>query len=507
MDDFNWLIYIYKYDDLKNNGINTKEKALAHYKNYGLNEGRDCILEIFDIESYLLYNDDIKKKYDIKFDNLFEHWINFGIFEGRICSTNYFDWEKYIEENEDLQKENIDNEDKAINHYFFCGEKEKRILKNNFKFIKYKNFSFIKEYIDVYAKYSKIFNEKKNYIDIDLFFYKFVNDIDLYSKDELLNHFHINGYKGLIYHPKQLLNIFSKINFYYINNKIYIEYKNNLVVANKFVKKKIYEKDFYFFQNLLVRLRYNTIYNYENKDEEENISKKISNNSLIILVFIGNENIGNNLLDKIINYKNIENFDLACCFNSTELYKNMKDKIIENFEYSALYVTKEFGNDIIPTLLMYNDLCSNFKYQHIIKLQTKSDIHKYNELTDYLLSKNTNDLMAEKRIDCNCVSNIKYYFHVSRDNLNKEYYELYNDFIDINCHFIEGTIFYVNSIYFDIVVDFMKNNNFREYILNNLYDNNCTFYDHSPIHFLERLFGIVRIVNINNVDNNENIID
>jgi hypothetical protein len=38
----------------------------------------------------------------------------------------------------------------------------------------------------------------------------------------------------------------------------------------------------------------------------------------------------------------------------------------------------------------------------------------------------------------------------------------------------------------------MKNNNFREYILNNLYDNNCTFHDHSPIHFLERLFGIIK---------------
>ena len=44
MDDFNWVIYINKYDDLKNNKIDTKEKALNHYKNYGIKEGRNCIL-------------------------------------------------------------------------------------------------------------------------------------------------------------------------------------------------------------------------------------------------------------------------------------------------------------------------------------------------------------------------------------------------------------------------------------------------------------------------------
>ena len=268
-----------------------------------------------------------------------------------------------------------------------------------------------------------------------------------------------------------------------------------MVLANKFVKKKIYEKNFSYFQKMSVRQRYNTIFTKDYEDEdipEDNVCTKISNNILIVLVFIGNEEIGNDLINKLINYKNIENFDLAVCFNSGNLYKNIKDKIIENFEYFTLYESKEFGNDIIPTLLMYDDICQNFKYEHIIKLQSKSDIHKYNELTNYLLSKNINDLLNEKRIDCNCISNHKYYFHVSRDNLNREYYDLYNEVIDKNCHFIEGTIFYINAVYFNKVLDFMKNNNFREYILNNLYDNNCTFYDHSPIHFLERLFGIIK---------------
>ena len=62
MDDFNWVIYINKYDDLKNNKIDTKEKALNHYKNYGIKEGRNCILEYFDPKMYIHYNEDLKNK-------------------------------------------------------------------------------------------------------------------------------------------------------------------------------------------------------------------------------------------------------------------------------------------------------------------------------------------------------------------------------------------------------------------------------------------------------------
>ena len=43
------------------------------------------------------------------------------------------------------------------------------------------------------------------------------------------------------------------------------------------------------------------------------------------------------------------------------------------------------------------------------------------------------------------------------------------------------------------VVDFVKNNNFKSYLLNNLYENNSINKNYSPIHFLERLFGIFNI--------------
>jgi len=504
MEEFNWLIYINKYNDLKNNGLNTKEKAINHFNNYGKKEGRDCLLSNFEMDYYIANNKDVKIKYKNNRDDIFNHWINFGIFENRISSSNYFDWNYYKNKNFDIEYQYITNEEKAINHYFLYGINEKIKLNNNFVICKYITFSSIKEYIEIYAKHSRIFFEKHNHIDVDLFFYKFVNNIDINSKHDLLAHFHVNGYKGLIYHPKQLYNIFPKLNFYLINQKIYVEFKNNLVLANKFVKKKIYEKNFNYFENILIKQKYNTIMTeieysnsdeYNNFDENNNLNeiiyKKNSDNSLLILIFIGNEPIGQDLINKVILYKEIEKFDVAICFSSTDLFKKMKDKIIFNFKYVAIYISNEFGNDIMPTILMYDNLSQYINYEHIIKLQTKSDINKYNELTNYLLSKTINNLLLEKRIDCNCIANHKYYFHVSRDGLNTIYYRRYNDYVDRNCHFVEGTIFYISSIHFYYVLNFIKKNNFHEYILNNLYDNNCTFQDNSPIHFLERLFGII----------------
>jgi hypothetical protein len=43
------------------------------------------------------------------------------------------------------------------------------------------------------------------------------------------------------------------------------------------------------------------------------------------------------------------------------------------------------------------------------------------------------------------------------------------------------------------VCEFVKNNNFKCYLFNNLYENNSINKNYSPIHFLERLFGIIII--------------
>ena len=60
-------------------------------------------------------------------------------------------------------------------------------------------------------------------------------------------------------------------------------------------------------------------------------------------------------------------------------------------------------------------------------------------------------------------------------------------------NFVAGTIFYCRSIVFEKVIQFMENNNYKSYLLNNLYENNSINKDYSPIHFLERVFGVVKL--------------
>jgi hypothetical protein len=59
--------------------------------------------------------------------------------------------------------------------------------------------------------------------------------------------------------------------------------------------------------------------------------------------------------------------------------------------------------------------------------------------------------------------------------------------------FIATTIFFSESIVIKKVLEFIKNNNYRGYFLNNMYDDNTVNFDNSPIHFIERLFGLINI--------------
>ena len=65
--------------------------------------------------------------------------------------------------------------------------------------------------------------------------------------------------------------------------------------------------------------------------------------------------------------------------------------------------------------------------------------------------------------------------------------------IDADKEFVAGTIFYAQSKVFDTMIEFVKNNNYRSFLLNNLYENNSINKEHSPTHLLERLFGVIKL--------------
>ena len=178
----------------------------------------------------------------------------------------------------------------------------------------------------------------------------------------------------------------------------------------------------------------------------------------------GDYNIGLNLINKIIQYKNLEKFNIAFCFNNEDNYKLLINIIEDNFKCYASYISNEFGNDIIPTLLMYNHIKKNNEYKHVIKLQTKTNIDMFNQLTNNLLTKKLKDLLLGFKQYSNCINYNDFYMRIINDQFNKNLIEKYKDYIDFNKSFIIGTIFYSKGIIFDKIMKNDGNYNYMVYL-------------------------------------------
>ena len=379
--------------------------------------------------------------------------------------------------------EGINNPNSFAGHKFWLGNKLwKKKMRHLYNLNNYHFGNDIQKYLKFINKHSHqdLTAKIPNAFDIDLFFYNKVNNLNNNNNNEnkILTSIKNTGMKGNIYHPKQIVNLYPEVTFYKFLNEICIAYKINLYSANEFVKEFIYNKSYDEMRDLIIKKKF------------ENINKDYS---LLILVFIGNENVGLNLMNKLIEYKKIQNFNISFCFNSAIICKNFKNFIKKNFTYYMIYVSKDLGTDITPTMLMYDDISENNNFEHIIKLHTKSISDAYNELTDYLLSTPLSNLLKKKNNTCNCIGHENYYIKMEDDIYNKLLLENSLKEVDIKKTFVGGTIFYSKDIVFKNVINFIKKNNYKSYLLNNLYENNSINLDFSPIHFLERLFGIIHL--------------
>jgi hypothetical protein len=467
---FDSIYYINTNPDLIENNINTYEKAWEHYILYGIHEGRDCMKNdntyFFDHDFYAQKYKDLLENGIYTKKDLLKHWINHGLFEKRVCNG----WEDTC--------------------HLELNTKNENEIRANMKLYKYNNnlLDYIKRYgastnydlstINV-SNYFIVISKKKC-INFDLYFYKYVNNIEISEKNKLLEHLYENAFHGLIYHPNQLKKIYENINIYKYGQTLIIENDNMLYDAKSFIEDNIYNKTNEELSNILIKCL-NDNFNETNKT------------SLLILFFIGNEYVGDNIINKLIHYKNIEKFNIAICFNSEEIYDKLFEKIKDNFDNFKIYISKDFGNDITPTMLMYNDIIKSDSFEHIIKLHTKTHDEQRDRLINFLLDKSIQTLITYKRDDCNCIGHEYHYINYNNnDGFNRCLINRYINHLDYNNCFLYGTIFYCNSKIFDKVLDFIKNNNFMACILNNLYDDNMICYDKSYIHFYERLFGIIK---------------
>ena len=203
---------------------------------------------------------------------------------------------------------------------------------------------------------------------------------------------------GKIYHPKQLFNLFGKkLEMFLFLNELFIFYENNIFLASEFVSTFIYKASFNDLCNRLIVEKHNSFFN--------NVSASSSSSSLLILVFIGNESIGEDLLQKLILFQSTfyitQPFHLAVCFSPLISYKNslLKKKFLQHFPFLAMYTCNEMGSDIGPTLLMYDNILkqqqqsSKAPYAHILKFHTKSISQDYINLTDYLFAQSVESLI------------------------------------------------------------------------------------------------------------------
>jgi len=379
-----------------------------------------------------------------------------------------------------FSSESIFNPNSFGCHQFWIGTaKWQKHLKKIFKYEIYNPNSNIIDYL-LFMNLPKDMDLTQtipNAFDIDIDFFCNTNRVKYTDKKSALAIVQQQSMLGYIYHPKQLLNFFPNMIFIKFLKEFYILHENIIYSLPDFTKQYMYESSFDYLCDLSINKKFDTL---NNKYE------------LIILVFIGNEEVGLDLLNYIIKYKKIQpEFNVAFCFNNKIPTINKIKQIIKaNFEFYAIYKCNEFGTDIIPTMLMYNDIIKFHYFPHIIKLHTKRIKAHYVKLTKHLMTVPLKTLIKTKRDDCNCIGFPDNYVSLSDDIYNKTILSRYKSQMKLNT-FVAGTIFYTTDVVFDNVLRFMKTNNYREYLLNNLYENNSINKDYSPIHFLERVFGII----------------
>jgi len=97
---------------------------------------------------------------------------------------------------------------------------------------------------------------------------------------------------------------------------------------------------------------------------------------LIIIVHIGSIELGIKIIKKFIKTGNNNNENYLFCFNVNEGLDiknvNKVTSLIEQFNNFIITTTINYGNDITPSILAYTYINSKYKFDYVLKLQTKN---------------------------------------------------------------------------------------------------------------------------------------
>ena len=333
-------------------------------------------------------------------------------------------------------------------------------------------------------------NQNPNIIDINLELYQYCNDLTIDTDIEIHKDIYNNGVpNGLIYSLKQIRN--------HIDDGE-IEYREELSTGKKYITHNG--------ENFEIKTLVNDIYSkpYETfiddiKIIENHINVEHGVTPQIMCCFIGDAEVGATLLDKIITSDKNEYTSLFV-FRSLDVYDILKSKL-KNFTSRVIFKSKEYGNDIIPSLQALHWINTQYpnKIEYVYKIQTKSDKKWFDECTDYLLDYTNTKLirmLGSDDTNSNCVGVPSKIRKIGQNGSCKTLIDKYKDDINKNRCFIAGTIFFCKMETIINVLRHIENNNYQSYFLNNCYDTNMVNITQSPPHFLERLFGGVNNIKI-----------
>lgn len=345
-----------------------------------------------------------------------------------------------------------------------------------------KNYLIVNNYTEKEA--NKVLLEFKNnsdLIEIDPFLYIYLNKSKIINHNNILDDIYYNGVlKGYIYSIKQLKHYDKEITGCFVdkNNELFLK-KNDEYLDLKNYVNNLYKKNFEDFLNDI-----QCILDYD-----------INFTQNLICSYINNKEYGSKLLNKII-INNKNNLLNLIIFDNIQYYNDLKD-ILNNFDKKIIFISNKYCNDVIPTIqaLYY---CRNINYKFVTKLTT-INYEKLNEDSfNKILSLDDININTIGTENINYKNKMKYNHKIKNCYYNKFLIDKYKHFINNN-FYVPYSILKFSKETLNSILKFMKNN-YITYFLNNMYDNNNINVLQSPIHFLERLFSMLKF-NITNIEN------
>ena len=339
-------------------------------------------------------------------------------------------------------------------------------------------------YIKRKSNYKQILREMRlrkmyvipNLIKIDLNFFSIINSI---SKNEnIFDCLEKEGFlEGKMYHPNQLFNLIGyKYNILIDEkNKLHLQNENRIIELSSFVNNVIYGRLFYeYLEN--IQFLY-----HDGRDCK-----------LYILLFIGSETNVKLILEYLIKYNKIEDFGLSICFKNERLFNMYMNDFTIHFQNILMYRLKdqEYGNDIIPTIMMFHHCYKLVKFDYIIKIHTKNNINWIKFNLDYITKKKMNDLKDLLKNN-NTICHSNFMIPIKKDKFNKILIEKYGNYINFDKSFCAGSIFFTHISVYHKIIDFLRKNQYQSFFNQTMYESNIILEQNSPIHFLERLFGTI----------------